>query len=119
MKDPVTLKDVARKAGVHYSTASRALDPNKRSLVSRETAARLLERSTDVAERLHGLRVWITRAHDLAAGVGRRRTRHVDHTPHPHGARIAHDRLPRRPAGEITPGHRPSEPGVGAAFQVM
>lgn len=39
MKDPVTLKDVARKAGVHYSTASRALDPNKRSLVSRETAA--------------------------------------------------------------------------------
>jgi LacI family transcriptional regulator len=39
MKNAVTLKDVARKAGVHYSTASRALDPNKRSLVSRATAA--------------------------------------------------------------------------------
>jgi LacI family transcriptional regulator len=39
MKNAVTLKDVARNAGVHYSTASRALDPNKRSLVSRATAA--------------------------------------------------------------------------------
>jgi LacI family transcriptional regulator len=43
-----TLKDVARAAGVHYSTASRALDPAKRSLVRASTAAQVQE----VAERL-------------------------------------------------------------------
>jgi LacI family transcriptional regulator len=35
----VTLKDVARAAGIHYSTASRALDPTKRKLVNAATAA--------------------------------------------------------------------------------
>ncbi|HEY4864809.1 MAG TPA: LacI family DNA-binding transcriptional regulator [Candidatus Dormibacteraeota bacterium] len=35
----VTLKDVARAAGIHYSTASRALDPAKRKLVNSATAA--------------------------------------------------------------------------------
>jgi LacI family transcriptional regulator len=44
----VTLKDVARVAGVHYSTASRALDATKRSLVNAATAAHVQE----VAERL-------------------------------------------------------------------
>lgn len=33
----VTLKDVAEKAGVHASTVSRALDPNRGSLVSDDT----------------------------------------------------------------------------------
>src|SRR5256885_15731044 len=44
----ITLKDVARVAGVHYSTASRALDPLKRSLVNASTAAQVQE----VADRL-------------------------------------------------------------------
>jgi LacI family transcriptional regulator len=37
----VTLKDVAAKAGVHPSTVSRALDPEKGSLVRDETRARV------------------------------------------------------------------------------
>ncbi len=37
----VTLKDVAARAGVHTSTASRALDPDRRTLVHQETVARV------------------------------------------------------------------------------
>lgn len=37
----ITLKDVAAAAGVHPSTASRALDPGKGSLVRQETVARV------------------------------------------------------------------------------
>jgi LacI family transcriptional regulator len=40
---PVTLKDVAARAGVHPATASRALNPETRLLVSEDTAARVLE----------------------------------------------------------------------------
>ncbi len=39
---PVTLKDVAALAGVHPATASRALNPETRMLVSAETASRIL-----------------------------------------------------------------------------
>lgn len=39
---PVTLKDVAALAGVHPATASRALNPATRLLVSGETATRIL-----------------------------------------------------------------------------
>jgi LacI family transcriptional regulator len=41
MRQVVTLKDVAAAAKVHYSTASRALDPNKRHLVSQLAARRV------------------------------------------------------------------------------
>lgn len=39
---PVTLKDVAALAGVHPATASRALNPQTRLLVSEDTAVRIL-----------------------------------------------------------------------------
>src|SRR5215471_17587858 len=39
---PVTLKDVAAVAGVHPATASRALNPSTRLLVSEDTAHRIL-----------------------------------------------------------------------------
>jgi LacI family transcriptional regulator len=39
---PVTLKEVAARAGVHPATASRALNPETRSLVSDEAAGRVL-----------------------------------------------------------------------------
>jgi DNA-binding LacI/PurR family transcriptional regulator/predicted ArsR family transcriptional regulator len=38
----VTLRDVAREAGVHPATASRALNPDKRTLVNPETVERVL-----------------------------------------------------------------------------
>jgi len=45
---PATLRDVASAAGVHPATASRALNPGTRLLVSEETAQRV----ADAAERL-------------------------------------------------------------------
>jgi LacI family transcriptional regulator len=39
---PPTLRDVAREAGVHPATASRALNPATRPLVNRETASRVV-----------------------------------------------------------------------------
>jgi LacI family transcriptional regulator len=64
MADGVTLKDVAREAGVHVSTASRALSPDTRSVVNVETARRVAE----VAERLG------YRPHPLARGLRTNRT---------------------------------------------
>lgn len=55
----ITLKDVASEAGVHVSTASRALNPETRSVVNDETAGRVLA----VAERLG------YRPHPLARGL--------------------------------------------------
>ncbi len=40
---PPTLRDVALRAGVHAATASRALNPQTRSLVNEETANRVIE----------------------------------------------------------------------------
>jgi len=47
----VTLKDVARLAGVHPATASRALSPETRLLVSEETARRVLEVAANLGYR--------------------------------------------------------------------
>jgi LacI family transcriptional regulator len=55
----VTLKDVADQAGVHTSTASRALNPGTRSVVNQETVERVLT----VAEKLG------YRPHPLARGL--------------------------------------------------
>jgi LacI family transcriptional regulator len=41
--EPVTLKDVAARAGVHPATASRALNPETRLLVSTGTVRRILD----------------------------------------------------------------------------
>jgi len=42
-EQPVTLRDVAARAGVHPATASRALNPETRLLVKEDTAQRVLE----------------------------------------------------------------------------
>ena len=62
-----TLKDVAREAGVHVSTASRALNPTTASVVNSET----VERVTAVARRLD------YRPHPLARGLRTNRTMSV------------------------------------------
>jgi LacI family transcriptional regulator len=52
MPEPaVTLKDVARQAGVHPATASRALNPETRLLVSEETAGRVLAAAAELGYR--------------------------------------------------------------------
>jgi len=52
MPEPaVTLKDVARQAGVHPATASRALNPETRLLVSEETASRVLAAAAELGYR--------------------------------------------------------------------
>lgn len=64
MSDRTTLKDVAREAGVHISTASRALNPTTAAVVNPET----LERVTQAAQKLG------YRPHPLARGLRTNRT---------------------------------------------
>ena len=52
MPEPaVTLKDVARQARVHPATASRALNPETRLLVSEATASRVLAAAAQLGYR--------------------------------------------------------------------
>jgi len=52
MPEPaVTLRDVAKRAGVHPATASRALNPETRLLVSEETARRVLAAASTLGYR--------------------------------------------------------------------
>lgn len=51
VKKRVTLKDVAQAAGVHVSTASRALDPKSRHLIAGESAKRIIEISRQIGYR--------------------------------------------------------------------
>jgi LacI family transcriptional regulator len=48
---PVTLRDVARVAGVHPATVSRALNEETRSLVNEETAQRVLRAAEELGYR--------------------------------------------------------------------
>ncbi|HSL26221.1 MAG TPA: LacI family DNA-binding transcriptional regulator, partial [Acidimicrobiia bacterium] len=51
MRNRVTLKDVAYQAGVHMSTASRALNPRTRAIVNPETVERVLAVAADLKYR--------------------------------------------------------------------
>lgn len=64
MKPRITLKQVAQASGVHYSTVSRVMDPDRRTGVSSEIADRVL----DVANRLG------YRTNALASSLRTRRT---------------------------------------------
>jgi LacI family transcriptional regulator len=48
---PVTLRDVARRAGVHTGTASRALNPQTRSLVNPDTATKVMKAAEELGYR--------------------------------------------------------------------
>lgn len=54
-KPPVTMKDVATAAGVHYSTVSRALNPATRDLVKPQIAARILQTARELGYRTNSL----------------------------------------------------------------
>lgn len=47
----VTLRDVAKRAGVHAGTASRALNPQTRSLVNQATAQKVMEAAEELGYR--------------------------------------------------------------------
>ena len=47
-KKRVTLREVAKTAGVHISTVSRALDPNSRHLINSEIVSRIVKISRDL-----------------------------------------------------------------------
>jgi LacI family transcriptional regulator len=51
MRTPVTIRDVARLADVHPGTVSRALNPDTRTLVNDETAARVLAAAGELGYR--------------------------------------------------------------------
>lgn len=55
LSDRPTLKDVARRAGVHVSTASRALNPATASVVNAETLARVVAAAEALGYRPHPL----------------------------------------------------------------
>ncbi len=52
---PATLRDVAERAGIHPSTASRALNPATRSVVNEQTVARVLEAARQLGYRPNSL----------------------------------------------------------------
>ena len=47
----VTLREVARRAGVHAGTASRALNPQTRSLVNAATATKVIAAAEELGYR--------------------------------------------------------------------
>ena len=51
MRNPVTIRDVARLADVHPGTVSRALNEQTRALVNEETAARVLRAANELGYR--------------------------------------------------------------------
>lgn len=55
LKPPVTMKDVAIAAGVHFSTVSRALNPATRSLVKPQIAERILATARHLGYRTNSL----------------------------------------------------------------
>ena len=65
----VTLKDVARAAGIHYSTASRALDPSKQRLVNAATAAHVQAVAAQLGYRQHMVARSLRRGRTNTVGI--------------------------------------------------
>ncbi len=66
---PVTLKDVAARAGVHPATASRALSPETSLLVSEDTAKRVREAARELGYRPNPLARSLRTRRSHSAGV--------------------------------------------------
>jgi LacI family transcriptional regulator len=63
------LKDVAREAGVHISTASRALNPSTASIVNPETVERVAEAARKLGYRPHPLARGLRTNRTMSVGV--------------------------------------------------
>jgi LacI family transcriptional regulator len=64
-----TVKDVARLVGVHASTVSRALNPDKRARLSEELVARVLEAAEQLGYRTNVLAASLRTRRSMAVGV--------------------------------------------------
>lgn len=69
MTKQVTLRDVAREAGVHISTASRALNPETRSIVNRDTVERVLATANRLGYRPHPLAQGLRKNRTMSVGM--------------------------------------------------
>lgn len=69
MMQRTTLKDVAREAGVHTSTASRALNDLTRSVVNSETVERVLEAADRLGYAPHPLARGLRTNRTMTAGI--------------------------------------------------
>jgi LacI family transcriptional regulator len=69
MTKQVTLRDVAREAGVHISTASRALNPETRSIVNEDTVERVLATADRLGYRPHPLAQGLRKNRSMSVGM--------------------------------------------------
>ncbi|HVR77298.1 MAG TPA: LacI family DNA-binding transcriptional regulator [Acidimicrobiia bacterium] len=69
MTKQVTLRDVAREAGVHISTASRALNPETRSMVNDDTVDRVLATADQLGYRPHPLAQGLRKNRTMSVGM--------------------------------------------------
>lgn len=65
----VTLKDIAEKSGVHTATVSRALDPEKASLVSEETRTHVRAVAEELGYRVDAVASGLRRGRTYTLGV--------------------------------------------------
>ena len=65
----VTLADVAQEVGLHYSTVSRALDPEKSSLVREDTRLRIMDAADRIGYRPHMIARGLTTGRTATIGI--------------------------------------------------
>jgi LacI family transcriptional regulator len=68
-KDTVTLHDVAREAGVHASTVSRALDPARDFKVKESTRQRIIDVAGRLGYRPHMVARWLQSGRTATVGI--------------------------------------------------
>jgi LacI family transcriptional regulator, galactose operon repressor len=68
-KKRITLRDVAEVVGLHVSTVSRALDPNSRSSVSGEVAARVLAAASAMGYRPNRMAYGLRTNRSMTTGI--------------------------------------------------
>lgn len=69
MNKRVTLKDIARHLGVHVSTVSRALDPQKQSNLSADAIARVRDTARELGYRPNRLAAGLRTRKSMSVGV--------------------------------------------------
>lgn len=69
MNDRVTLRDVAEHAGVHVSTASRALNEGTRAVVNPQTVDRVLEAARELGYRPNPMARGLRTNRSMTAGI--------------------------------------------------